>query len=212
MTHYWRPCHSLCHSSPLTHHVFQPHGDVSNPVTGNFFNLKSNGSLVSLDISMMHCTLYINCCTLYIMVHWTNIAHSTSHFEQVTWPRAADPTRSTFMTQLLNRNRPSPPAGGMSSRKRDALGRSIRHKYLFVCSFIYLFFNKGLKQIDGQSLLQGRKRRICRDDCFIHHRQVCTWANWIFFFFCLHMCACVHAKKTRGWFFFFATCAVVCGQ
>lgn len=104
MTHYWRPCHSLCHSSPLTHRVFQPHGDVSNvtvTVTGIFFNLKSNGSLVSLNIVHMHCTLYISCCTLYIIVHWTNIAHSTSHFEQVTWPQAADPTWSTFMTQLL---------------------------------------------------------------------------------------------------------------
>lgn len=109
-----------------------------------------------------------------------------------------------------HRNRPSPPAGGMSSRKRDALGHSIRHEYLFVRSFIYLFFNKGLKQIDGQSLLQGRKRRICRDDCFIHHRQVCTWANWIFFYFvCTCACVCTRKKKNKGMIFFFHLCSSV---
>lgn len=35
MTHGWPPCHSLCRSIPLTHDVFQPHDDVSNPATGN---------------------------------------------------------------------------------------------------------------------------------------------------------------------------------
>lgn len=75
---------------------------------------------------------------------------------------------------------------------------------IFICSFIYSFFNKGLKEIDGQSLHPGRKRRICRDNCF-------TRTNWIFLFLLTahDACVCVPAKIKQGDYFFCHLCSNV---
>lgn len=181
MTHYWQPCHSLCHSSPLTHDVFQPHGDVSNPVTGNFFNLWSNGSLVSLHISMMHCTLYINCCKVWVDLSSSYIGQTLRVVLHIL-NRWLDPERQIPHGRHSWRSWSS--QSTIATCWRDVLketrcARTLDSAQIFICSFIYLFIFQ-----------QGPK-------------------TYNIFFFCLHMCVCVRAKRTRGWFFF-ATCAVVC--